>query len=951
MLAAACSDDVVQSDGPLIADQGVDKKVVPKDVGPDTTDTIQPDKGPPQKCVLKMQINGKDALSGTAYSSLDDKDSTTTGVQVDVDVEVTGVTDEKTVDLEVTGQTKQSTKTSTLKVSFKGVTLDPTKPLITIAAAATDCAGVTTTHTVVKDPSCTFLSPTKAKLATADNEDTSGASFKYTIKVIAANAAKGDVGLEVNAKPAQPSSTAKPDATGIVSFAGTQLTQGNNDIKATVTVAVTGGNLTATCTPATNPVVVDTAALKCDCCAFSPKPKTIAVAPKWGLGPVEDSDKTTPGLQTEITVTTDSKNADQVTLDLGDGSSPVVQKVTGDKVTFKVTIKEGLHTMAASCENTATKNKGASTFKILVDTTKPDAIKDLSCKVLDGVIQGVDHTGDNRKGVVTCGWKGVKDGKGAGVEKYMLHYRENSAISAANFNDATSHKLTVVGAPDNTRAVTGLKMPNTYYTAAKAVDYLGNVSDLSNLPAGAKINFKTQQILGPAKNASFGGAVAAGDFNCDGYPDLAVGLYLANGYKGEVQLWFGTGTGFNTKTFSKKIEGTAAVGLFGLSVRSLNFDNDANKCTDLAITAWGSKGKVYLYLGRQVWKDRTDTAVGTGADIIYSLAATAGAKEQLGGRIAAEDLDGDGADDLVLLHEDKGPASPAKPYAQLLVDYGETGLTPLGAGQTPATRTMPGAAELKVIGGDPATLFGYPMERGGKLNADKYGDLLIAAPQEKAGSVKVGGAYVLLGQARATGVETVDLSKSPARVVHILAGASNVEFGTSLAGLGDMDKDGTPEFAITDQFISSGASTKAGQVYIFDFKSKNPASVADAKATITNDLSPSKDNQFGSSLANGAELNVTSGADLNKDGHADMVVGTYITGAAQSGSAKIFYGSATLSGMTAGKAGLTLMPANSTKLFSASSIFLTDINKDSYIDLVVADRAFSGHTGRVVVYY
>ena len=493
-------------------------------------------------------------------------------------------------------------------------------------------------------------------------------------------------------------------------------------------------------------------------------------------------------------------------------------------------------------------------------------------------------------------------------------------------------------------------MPNSYYFGVTAIDHLDNVS-LTYFPAkAAKIDFMQQQIKGSAAKQQFGNSIAVGDFNCDKKPDLAVGLATANGYKGEVQLFFGTGSGF-PNTASKKISGTKAVGLFGIRLRALNFDNDPNGCSDLAVAAFGSdsqRGRVYLYLGRQVWKDRDDETNGQGAEIIYHLATTSGAKEHLGMRIGAADLDGDGAADLALHHWD-----PTKGWSRIMVDYGETGLALMSGSTAPQLRQMPDKAEVQIIGGKSAASFGLAVASGGQLDSGKYEDMIIGAQNELSGTTKVGGVYVLLGQARATGVETVDVSKTSTRVLHITGDSTTTSFGSIIAGVGDLNNDGTPEFCVSDPNFVSGTSTKTGKVFIFNLSGTAPKSVADAKAVITNDLTPSAGNWFGRSLASGVDVNPTKGADINKDGQADLLIGMAETGSQKAGSAKIFLGkTGTLTNYKVSGANHTLQSSLSkTATFSGFVSFVTDINNDGYVDMVISDPAYSTAQGQVVVFY
>ena len=946
VLLAACSDDVVPpADGPG-AEAYVDIRVdlSQKEAGPKPdADGGAPDQDMKvDKCVLKMKINGVTAKDAVAYSSLDDKDTTTAGIQVDVEVEVTGTAADKSVDLEVTGQTKATKTSSSGKASFTGVTLAAASAPITIEAKATSCTGVKAAKlTVVESPSCTFVTPDKntGTLYSKDNEG-DATTFKYTFKITTKNALKGQVELTVGGASAQPSSTAKPDSVGVAIFKATHLKQNvTNDVKATVSVTVGGKKLTATCTPAKNPIYVDTSIPKCDCCGFSPSPKAIAVTPKWGLGKLQDSDNNPAnGVQTTVSVTTDSKKVDSVTLDLGDGSAPITKKVTADKVTFPVTIKEGLHSMKASCENTTTKAKGKGTWQILVDITKPKAVTDLDCAAKGK---------QNREGKATCTWTAAMDPgtSPSGIAKYDLRMVKGAKMTTTTWTGATP-TLVPAAPKTNTKILDKLQMPNSYYFGIAPQDHLGNVGPTYFPAKGAKIDFNVQEIKGPAPGGNFGSTIALGDFNCDGLTDMAVGISTANAKKGEVQIFFGTGSGY-PKVASKKISGTLAAQNFGLRLAALNFDKDANNCSDLAVGAEladNKRGRVYLYLGRQVWKDRDDVSTGKGAEIIYHVDTTKAGTDQLGGMVAGLDLDGDGAGDLAMVYWDK-----AKGWSNVLVDYGEArGLTPMQAGQARAKRQMPDKADVKIIGGKSAAFFGAPTVRGGLLTAgDKAEELLIGAAFEKDTSGNKGAVYVILGKAATTGVETIDVTKTSTRVIKIVGSTTSALFGASLAGVGDINGDKTAEFLVGDM----GFNSYAGAGYVFNLAT-TPKSLSDAKATLTNDNTTTTYNMFCRSIAAGVEVDAAKGADVNNDGNADMICGMMNTGAKAAGSAQVFFGKAgTIGNFSVSKADLVLQPKIATTAFSSSNAFIADVNGDKYPDIVVTDYAFSNKRGRAMIYY
>ncbi|MFZ5786912.1 MAG: hypothetical protein ACOY3Y_10765, partial [Acidobacteriota bacterium] len=560
------------------------------------------------------------------------------------------------------------------------------------------------------DPSCSFVSPTNGAKLTAVNDKIPGnGTFDYDVSIQTQNATGATVTLFVAGTAV--GTPKSPDLSGLVLFPGEALSTGPSvELKATVSA----GFLQTECTIT---ISVDNSKPLCDL-GFNPPAKLTSKGVP-ALGPAQDAEPATPKLQTTVTVDT-SAGVDQVILDLDGVTQTATPDTVTHKATFKLTLDEGTRSVQATCKNsTASVEAQSPKTSVLVDTTPPPAVTDLACTVTN-----------HRAGEITCTWKSVDDGAtGSGVEKYQVRYRTNSAVSAANF-DATdttkpADQPAVPAGSTQTYKLTGLKMPNTYAEAVKAVDYLGNVSTVSNFPAGQKVDFKVQETTGQIAGGSFGYPIVSGDFNCDGYSDVAVGLFAANGNKGEVHLFFGSGAGLPA-TFSKKISGTLTNGYFGAQLVAFNFDNDAQKCADLAVQAVGAdtfRGRVYLYAGRPVWPDRTDEGSADGAEVVFQLPPTAAAKERLATGMAAEDLDGDGADDLALSHWTTDPPK----WSNVLVVYGGGVLTLVDSSHPPTKKELPSSANLVVSGGSQGDSFGYPLARGGFLDATKGGELLISA--------------------------------------------------------------------------------------------------------------------------------------------------------------------------------------------------------------------------------
>ncbi len=253
---------------------------------------------------------------------------------------------------------------------------------------------------------------------------------------------------------------------------------------------------------------------------------------------------------------------------------------------------------------------------------------------------------------------------------------------------------------------------------------MSNVSD-------RKFEFQIQQIQGNIAGGKFGTPVVAGDFNCDGLSDIAVGLQSANGEMGEVQIFFSNGVNFNTTP--QRIKGTRTNGRFGIYLKALDYDGRTfsvggvqRKCSDLAVAAFNRKKqepRVYLYFGRPAFIARTDEGISTGAELIYTAPS---AQDTFADILGALDLDGDGLGDLAMSYK-----ASTDTNRHILVDYGEKTVPLMASGNSPLTRSMPLAAEIDITGND-VTLFGRPLANAGSLNAttSKTQSLLIGSAFE-----------------------------------------------------------------------------------------------------------------------------------------------------------------------------------------------------------------------------
>jgi hypothetical protein len=314
-----------------------------------------------------------------------------------------------------------------------------------------------------------------------------------------------------------------------------------------------------------------------------------------------------------------------------------------------------------------------------------------------------------------------------------------------------------------------------------------------------------------------------GDFNGDGYDDLAIGAVgkTINGqsHSGAVVVLYGSASGLvtsNAQFFNEATSGMPATAApfqyFGYSVAAGDFNHDGR--ADLAIGAYGQHvgsaniaGAVFELFGTAsglshaaplLPKEFTETTPG--------LHGGADTDDEFGNTLAVGDFEGDHYADLAVGAPDKDVAGQPGAGAVDILRGSSVGLTGTG-GQTwtEDTSGIPDSSENNDQFG--ATLGALD------INGDGRSELVIGAPSESQGSTaSIGAATVLYGSAHgltADGaliylVSNTTVGQSP---------AAHDYFGSSFSAF-DFDGDGRPDLAIGVEGRSIGGHATAGEVVV-----------------------------------------------------------------------------------------------------------------------------------------
>ena len=206
--------------------------------------------------------------------------------------------------------------------------------------------------------------------------------------------------------------------------------------------------------------------------------------------------------------------------------------------------------------------------------------------------------------------------------------------------------------------------------------------------------------------------------------------------------------------------------------------------------------------------------------------------------------------------------------------------------------------------------FGCSVAGAGDVDRDGYPDFIVGAYCADPGGLNDA------GQARI-------FSGKDGSVLHTFNGlAVNDYFGWSVAGAGDVNKDGFPDLIVGAHGADPGGLSQAGQATVFSGK--------DGSVLHTFNGLSAGDN-FGWSVA--------GASDVDLDGYADLIVGASAAdpgGLSQAGQATVF----------SGKDGSVLYTFNGLATYDNFGISVAgagDVDKDGYADLIVG--AFGADPG------
>lgn len=320
-------------------------------------------------------------------------------------------------------------------------------------------------------------------------------------------------------------------------------------------------------------------------------------------------------------------------------------------------------------------------------------------------------------------------------------------------------------------------------------------------------------LLGRTQGENFGRTLAVGDFDGDDTDDLAIAAPLFDGSTGRIEVMLGgsdLGSGHNTT-----ILGIDPGDYAGLTMGVLH-DSGGDSLIIGALEAAGPEngrergGEAYVIAGSELTATpRIDLA--TVQDVIYG----AEAHDRLGEALTTGDVNGDGAEDLVVVAPfASGPDNARESAGETYVFFSPFEL-PLDLAID--------APDITIIGTDAGDQLGHAIAVGDR-DGDGADDIMLGAVSADGyeNGVDLAGEVVLVDGTSRGVVDTAN-----ATLPTVYGPEKEARLGR-YAAAGDLNADGLADLVVS----APNLAVRAGRVYVFYGGDSFPESVGGADLTL-----------------------------------------------------------------------------------------------------------------------
>jgi hypothetical protein len=418
--------------------------------------------------------------------------------------------------------------------------------------------------------------------------------------------------------------------------------------------------------------------------------------------------------------------------------------------------------------------------------------------------------------------------------------------------------------------------------------YYGTASGLSTKNPQFVTEASLNKFNKPEKGDEFGFSLAAGDFNGDGYADLAIGapfdsvgrLQSGPNGPGDVAVFYGSATGITTvgsQLWNEQVPGTPHFSAYpdnfgySLAAADINRDGFADLIVGVRGESPGALGAISFEAGGSIM-----VLYGTASGITaknshswdmttYDILGQERPFDHAGWAVAVGDFNGDGFPDVAVGVPDRdlGANQTIVDAGAVEIFYGSSrGI--IAAGNQYFTRTFAGE---QAVAGDH---FGATLAAG-DFNGDGFADLAVGIPGNQGGA---GGVDIFFGSANGI-VQVSDHSLTEASLGSTAQAGDG--FGSALS-VGNFNQDGYADLAIGTPGKAVGGKVAAGAVYVLPGSSTGPTSAGHQFWTqnrVADGYASEANAQFGSALG-AAALSAGGPANLFIDvpGHGGFLSNT-----------------------------------------------------------------------------